>query len=781
MLDTSFPQSENQVMLEQSLGRYLSKSYDMAARGKVIAHGRGLAEEHWQFFAEMGLLGLTAGEDDGGLGGELADFMLISRLFGHALVVEPYHENILVAARLIAASQDGVQRESLLPSIIAGERLVGFAHLERSSREFESVPSTVLEKSGEGWILNGEKTLVAALPSLQSVLVSARTADGALRVCLVDLNAVGLSTRDYPGIDGRHYGDLILSNVQVDENQVLDLANAESTLSAVLRDAEACLCAEAIGIMDALQSTTVEYAQTRKQFGVPIGSFQAIKHRLVDCYNLVYQGRHLAEVVAAEGNPERARHLDAMVDFICEYGPLVGHEAIQIHGGMGVTDELAVSHYHKRLSAIVLQLGGGQFKGRRTARDAALLSADRPSNPAFSVYLGADENTFRGEVTEFINGALSDRVRDDVRRQVMAFTEPETTSAWLSYLQQKGWQAPLWPSELGGTGWNPIQRFVYEYETGQRDVPELVPMGFRYVGPVIAHFGSDWQKATFLPRILSGEDYWAQGFSEPGAGSDLVALKTTAELDGDEYVINGTKIWTTHAHHANWLFCLARTDKDAPPHKGIGFFLVPLDAPGITVESIPLMTGPREVNQVFLDNVRIPSSHLVGDPRKGWEYTKFLLEFERGGAVFCGRARSELDRAAELVRDLRPELLENTLLREAIAGLEVRLTALELLEYRHAAAMQAGGSPGVGGSITKLLASELRKDIAELMARIVDVPGLEYQDGFLCDGERGDDWPATDLELVAMPRYLNIRAESIYGGSSEVQREIIAKAVLGLR
>jgi len=780
MLQDTFPQTESQAMLEQSLTRYFRNTYDFMARRKIIAEAKGTDDDAWQFFAEMGLLGLPIDEDNGGLGGSTADMMLVARLFGGALVVEPYFERIVIAARLIMASTDESQRRLWLPDIVSGESRIGFAHSERNVRGPGGMLTTTLVEREGIWRLNGAKCLVAALSGVDHVLVTALDEQGQLRVCRVALSIYGVSVRDYPGIDGRHYSDLLFHEVEIAPEDVLALPNANQTLTETMAVGDAFLCAEAVGIMDSLQSMTVDYAKTRKQFGVPIGSFQAIKHRLVDCYTLVYQGRHLVDLLGCENNPSWPHHLAAAVDFFCENALIVGHEAIQIHGGMGVTDELAVSHYHKRLSAIVLALGGGQFGGRRLAAGDQLLARDAAVYPAFSPYLDDGARKFVAQVCEFVDDKLTPELRADVRRQVMAFTEPETTGAWLARLQDKGWQAPLWPQELGGTGWDPVQRFVYEYYSGLHDVPELVPMGFRYVGPVIAEYGSEWQKSFFLPKILSGEHYWAQGFSEPGAGSDLVALKTTAERDGDEFVINGTKIWTTHAHHANWLFCLARTDRDARPHKGIGFFLVPLDAPGISIEAIPLMTGPREVNQVFLDNVRIPASHLVGDPTKGWEYTKFLLEFERGGAVFCGRARSELDRAKELVRELRMDLLDNPLLRESVAALEVRLTTLELMEYRHAASTQGGGSPGVGGSITKLLASELRKDIAELIARIVGLPGLEYQEEFLCTGKREETWLASDMELAAMPRYLNIRAESIYGGSSEVQREILAKGVLGL-
>jgi acyl-CoA dehydrogenase len=306
-------------------------------------------------------------------------------------------------------------------------------------------------------------------------------------------------------------------------------------------------------------------------------------------------------------------------------------------------------------------------------------------------------------------------------------------------------------------------------------------MGLRYVGPVIAEFGTEWQKSYFLPKILTSEHYWAQGFSEPGAGSDLVALKTTAVLEDDYYVVNGTKMWTTHAHYANWLFCIARTEKTEKPQQGISFLLIDMSSPGVSVHPIPLLAVDREVNQVFLDNVRVPVSNLVGEAGCGWEYTKFLLEFERGGGVFCGRMRHEFNLVKELIHETDPALWNDRVFAHRMAEIEFRLMALELLELKQSTAVQAGRAPGVGGSISKLLATELQKDITEAGMHIAGLAGLEMESRRPLPDPETIGFKGIDLELVAVPRYLNMRAASIYGGSNEIQREIIAKHVLGLR
>jgi len=307
-----------------------------------------------------------------------------------------------------------------------------------------------------------------------------------------------------------------------------------------------------------------------------------------------------------------------------------------------------------------------------------------------------------------------------------------------------------------------------------------VPMGLRYVGPVIAEFGSDWQKRYFLPRILDGEHYWAQGFSEPGAGSDLAAVATTAERDGDAWVLNGSKMWTTHAHFANWLFCLARTSRGAKPQEGITFFLVPLDAEGVRVDPIPLLAVDHEVNQVFLSGVRIPDEYRVGEVGQGWRYAKFLLELERGGLYFCGRVRFELRLLLDLVDRAAPELREDGAFAARLAALADRVVALEALEFGGAVRATRGSGTVAHGSLTKLLGTELQKDVTALAAEAAGYAGLEMVPERPL-GRPGATLPTVvDLECVAMPRYLNLRAASVYGGSSEIQREILARQVLEL-
>jgi acyl-CoA dehydrogenase len=490
----------------------------------------------------------------------------------------------------------------------------------------------------------------------------------------------------------------------------------------------------------------------------------------------------MLKLIAHTSNPGWNSNVAAAKAFIDGQAVRLGHEAIQMHGAMGLTDELAVSHHHKRVFMNAMSLGD-----RRAHVDAFIAHTSLTSTGAascalhFPDLLDTDEARFREEVRAFLETALTDELRLTARRLTCTFPEKEPSVEWQKRLNARGWLAPLWPTEHGGTGWSAVERFIFEYECAVGGAPERTPMGFRYVGPVLAHFGSEWQQSRFLPPLLASEHYWAQGFSEPGAGSDLAALKTTAMLDGDEYVVNGSKIWTTNAHMADWIFCLVRTSQTDRPQDGISFLLIDLKTPGIRIEPIALLAVDHEVNQVFFDDVHVPASHLVGEPGKGWQYAKFLLELERGGSVTCGRLRAELNLAKELLATTRSDLTTDAGVMRRLAWLEIRLMALEALEFDCARATTRATDPGVAGSMTKLVSSELQEEITEFGVEVAGPAGLEFTTTRPIPDSLASGYPGSDLERVAMPRYLNTRATTIFAGSSEVQREIISKHVLGLR
>ncbi|MDR2857010.1 MAG: acyl-CoA dehydrogenase family protein [Novosphingobium sp.] len=398
--------------------------------------------------------------------------------------------------------------------------------------------------------------------------------------------------------------------------------------------------------------------------------------------------------------------------------------------------------------------------------------------------LSSGDSAFRDEVRCFLKDNLTAAIRDGSARTPSVFTEPDIGQAWNDVLYRKGWLGYQWPVEYGGTGWSPVQRYIFEKECAMAGAPNLTVLGLKLVAPVIWTFGTEEQKRFYLPRILSGEDYWCQGFSEPGAGSDLAALQCRAVRDGDRYILNGSKIWTTHAHHANRMFCLVRTDPGAKKQAGISFLLVDMELPGISVRPILTIAGDHEVNQVFLENVNVPAEDRVGQEGEGWTIAKFLLENERGGSCHAPKLGYDLDRLEEVARhesDGQGGVMAGDAgWKRKMAGARLRVQALEMIELKIVSELAKGRKPGPQTSLTKLLASNLRQEI-DLLA--VDLHGYA---GLQLNSERplyGPDAPppvhSHDAQL-ATPRYLNSRAWTIFGGTNEVQSGIIARSVLGL-
>src|SRR5918999_2836234 len=314
-----------------------------------------------------------------------------------------------------------------------------------------------------------------------------------------------------------------------------------------------------------------------------------------------------------------------------------------------------------------------------------------------------DELTFREEVRDFIKQNLS---ADTVRAQRLtpsALSEKPVFESWQAALYKKGWVAPYWPKEYGGAGWTPAQRYIFESELALAGAPRLLPFGIHMVGPVIIKFGSQIQKDFYLPRILTGEDYWCQGYSEPGSGSDLASLKTRAVRDGDHYVVKGTKIWTTHAHHANRMFALVRTNETERQQDGISFILIDMKTPGITIRPILTIGGDHEVNQVFFDDVRVPGANRVGEEGKGWTYGKYLLEFERGSGIASAKLRDALKTISELAEsDATGRSVDDPDIAVRMSEIEVHIDALEMTELRVLSALQTGQNPGAVSSLLKL-------------------------------------------------------------------------------
>lgn len=405
----------------------------------------------------------------------------------------------------------------------------------------------------------------------------------------------------------------------------------------------------------------------------------------------------------------------------------------------------------------------------RTNRDAAMLSSLDLETPEFVAEVRAFARANLPETTraKVLNGKLPDRVE---------------RTRWQRALAAKGWGAPAWPVEFGGTGWDAVRRHVFDEILAEEGAPNPPVFGMGMLAPVLMKFGTPAQQQRFLPRILSMDDFWCQGFSEPGAGSDLASLKTRAERDGDHWVINGQKIWTTLAHVADWIFALVRTSQEDTKHKGLSILLIDMRTPGITVRPIITIDGEHEVNEVFFDNVRVPAENIVGEAGQGWTYARYLLSLERTGIARVGQSKREIGRLKAIAaREPGPHgrLLDDPAFARRIARLEIALMALELTTLRMLGAMKNGESPGAAASVLKIKGSELQQDISEALMDAVGDYALAYDPHAWADGHNAN--PVGPPEAGALAgAYFNTRKVTIYGGSNEIQRNILATRTLGL-
>lgn len=408
--------------------------------------------------------------------------------------------------------------------------------------------------------------------------------------------------------------------------------------------------------------------------------------------------------------------------------------------------------------------------------DKSAGSKPAPGRETMDLRFSEADEAFRADVRAFLRDNLTDELRAAGRASSSAFSEKEWNVGWLKILHARGWSAPHWPVEYGGTGWTVTQRYIFDTECALAQTPHLSPMGLKMVSSVIMAFGRQDQKDFYLPRILSGEDYWCQGYSEPGSGSDLASLKCRAVSDGDDYVIDGTKIWTTQAHFANRMFALVRTDATGKPQEGITFVLIDMDTPGITIRPIITLAGDHEVNQVFFDGVRVPKANRIGAEGDGWTVAKYLLVHERGNTYGAG-----IGVALRRVREVAATTgaLEDHGFRMRLAETGVALDALTMTEHRVMAELSRGALMMAESSMLKTQGSELMQRVNELGIEALDHAVMPYEPRWTRPG--ANDAPlGPGAAPILIAQYLNNRAMSIYAGSNEIQRNIMSKLALGL-
>lgn len=390
-----------------------------------------------------------------------------------------------------------------------------------------------------------------------------------------------------------------------------------------------------------------------------------------------------------------------------------------------------------------------------------------------------EDNSFKKEVKSFIGSSLDKNLQGRLYNGEKA-TKEEIID-WQKKLNEKGWLAPDWPIEYGGCDWTPSKKYIFEQEMANANTPQIIPFGVTMIGPVLIKYGTEKQKSFFLPKILNSEHWWCQGYSEPGAGSDLASLKCKAELKGNNYIINGTKTWTTLAQYADWMFCLVRTNNEGKQQEGISFLMIDMHSKGIKVDPIITLDGSHEINTVYLEDVVVPRENLIYKENKGWTVAKYLLGHERTSIAAIGRSKSAIRKlrniALEEVSNGKP-LIEDVRFRDKLTNIEMDLAALEYTELRVLSEMSKGSNPGSEASLLKIRGSEMQQKISDLMLDATAYYGISSQ----ADFKKGsNEFPVgPSYSKTVGNNYLNLRKTTIYGGSNEIQKNILTKMVLGL-
>lgn len=396
----------------------------------------------------------------------------------------------------------------------------------------------------------------------------------------------------------------------------------------------------------------------------------------------------------------------------------------------------------------------------------------------------AEDEAFREEVRTFIAENLPPEIQEASRRSP-SYVPKEYTRRWHKILFEKGWVAPSWPKEQGGCEWTPVQKHIYDEEYQNANCPRLSSFGITMIGPVLYTFGTEEQKAQHIPSILNGDIFWCQGYSEPGSGSDLASLQTRAELDesGENYIVNGQKIWTSHAHHADWIFALVRTSSEGKKQEGISFLLIDMSTPGLEVKPIISMDGGHYLNEVFFVDVKVPVKNRIGEENMGWTYAKYLLGHERTGIAGVAKSKRKLEKLKEIagLEQANGEaMIDDPDFKSRVASIGIKLQALEITNLRTLAAVNVGKSPGDASSILKIRGTEIEQELNELLMMAMGYYAHPYQPGRLFNQQSNMMPVGPEHAIGLMEEHLLRRAASIYGGSNEIQKNIIAKAIMGL-
>jgi alkylation response protein AidB-like acyl-CoA dehydrogenase len=764
--------SDEQRLFGETLRKFLQTENELEQRRKRLgsAHPQRLAL--WAGLAEIGAIGAVFDEASGGFAGDSRTVAVAMMELGRGLTVEPLLATAVAGQLLIAQSDSAAAREAIDP-IVAGQSILVLAH-DAGADPFAQ-PLLAARQQGDNYVLDGAVRCVRHGDVAAEFLVTARVADDTA-VFRIPSNSVDLNP--YRLMDGAGAADLHFNEFVTPSESRLSFKNpAKDVLAGALDYALFGLAAETAGIVEAANAATYKYLGERKQFGVPLASFQALRHRAA---NMEIAGLELnamlelaIESMATVPGRDRTALLAALKSVADSSGRLVGHEAIQLHGGMGVSDELNISHYGRRLATIRAELGSAAAHRQRFGTDAAI-------GNLLALQDSEDAHGWREFVRKFTLTHLPEPIA--LKGKLGLKIEKEDYVAWQQVLQKHCLFGCAWPKEYGGADWDLVKQLLFVQESSICNAPMLSPYGVNMVGPVIYTFGSDAQKRQHLPGILASHVWWCQGYSEPGAGSDLANLKTVAERIGDHYVVNGAKLWTTEAHWADWMHCLVRTEKGGKPQSGISFLLINMTTPGISIKPIVTIDGLHHTNALFLDNVRVPVSNRVGDEGSGWKIAKFLLSKERVSIADTGPKLRLLEHVRELFRAATQQAQMSdacrAVLSDKMADVTIQLLILCTMERQFVEAWSAGRPFGAEASVLKVRGTEILQAICEFALELEGPMAAAHDPA---DSYRSPFQPLSPAQRASLMgyEYLYSRCWSIFGGTNEIQRNIIAKQVLG--
>ncbi len=766
--------------LRDSARTFVSRQSNLARIRAQRSQAPGYDRTIWRHMAKLGWLGVLIPEELGGLGVGLAAAAAVAEELSMGLFPEPYSAVAVLAGSVIAQGDNRVLQQKLLPDLMSGNIVPALGWQERGEVLNPLAVATTATKGGDLVTISGTKCFVMGGADADGYVVSAKSADD-LELYWVPKDARGVRIDVNTLLDGTFGATLHLNRVEIPAvNQLASAAIAAAALSRAIDQATVSASAELLGTARAAFRITLDYLRTRKQFGQTIGSFQALQHRAVDCYvQIELATAVLAEAVAADAaaaSREEKAGLASRAKVRCgEAASLIAREAIQMHGAMGFTDDCDVSLYVKRSLVLSAWLGGMHYHRRRFSRLVPVEITERPERsriplsqhlrdlPPDADWNALSDEDFRNLIRDFIETQYPEELRYLPRR--VRWNEVREFNRKLA--ARGGWIAPGWPRAWGGMGLSPAKQFIFMDETERWGVGRAPDQGIRQLGPVLFKYGTEEQKREYLPKILSCEHIWCQGYSEPNAGSDLASVATFAEETRDGFIINGQKIWTSLANDSTHIYVLCRTDGSAKKQRGISFILVDLKTPGITIRPIRDIAGNEEFCAVFFNNVHAPRRNLVGNLNEGWTVAKAVLEFERLGVGSPHRPMTAINRVAMFASKVG--LFEDQGFVDEFTRLRMNFLDHFTLHVRYTDRVINGLGLGPEVSALKIWGMDVLQRISEFTLDRAEAYGTTAGPVAVAGAQ---------ASLAAI--YYGSRLTTIGGGSSEIQRNILAKNVLRL-